>query len=132
MQKADLLATPLPVKIQHFTDLNAWRKAHELVLAIYKVTKTFPADERFSLVSQMRRSVTSTTANLAEGFGRQGVQEKTQFYIIARGSNTELQDQLLTARDLDYLATDLCLELTELATTVNKLINGLIRSILNK
>lgn len=122
MQKA-------PSKIQHFTDLIAWQKAHELVLAIYKETQDFPVDERFGLISQMRRSATSITANIAEGFGRQGGQDKVQFYVISRGSNTELQSQLLTARALGYMPEALCIELTDLAITTHKLINGLIRSI---
>lgn len=117
-----------PSKIQNFTDLIAWQMAHELVLAIYRETKVFPADERFGLVSQMRRSATSITANIAEGFGRQGTRDKIQFYVISRGSDTELQDQLLTARDLGYISEELCEQLTELAITVHKIINGLIRS----
>lgn len=117
-----------PAKIQHFTDLVAWQKAHELVLAIYKETKNFPADERFGLTSQIRRSAASITANLAEGFGRQGKQDKIQFYVIARGSDTELQDQLLTIKDLEYIPTTTCDSLMNMAVTVHKLVNGLIRS----
>lgn len=59
-------------KIEFFTDLIAWQKGHELVLYIYKLTKTFPDTERFGLISQMRRSSASVTANIAEGFGRRG------------------------------------------------------------
>src|SRR3990167_10084559 len=130
MQKVEATNRPVvPGKIQHFTDLVVWQKAHKFVLMIYRDTKIFPSDERFGLTSQIRRSATSITANIAEGFGRQGNLEKIQFYTIARGSNTEAQDQLLTARDLGYLSESKCAELTELAITVHKLINGLIRSI---
>ncbi len=130
MQKVELADRAVSFrKIQHFTDLVAWQKAHELVLAVYKETKALPSDERFGLTSQMRRSVTSITANIAEGFGRQSSKDKIQFYIVARGSNMELQDQLLTVRDLGYMSEGACEELTDLAITVHKVINGLIRSI---
>lgn len=116
-------------KIRHFTDLIVWQEAHKLVLKIYQITRNFPPDERFGLTSQMRRSATSISANIAEGFGRQDVQEKIQFYVISRGSDTELQDQLLTALDLGFITAANCSELTELAITVHKLLNGLIKSI---
>ncbi|MBI2588837.1 four helix bundle protein [Candidatus Saccharibacteria bacterium] len=122
MQKAE-------AKIRHFTDLFAWQKAHVLTLAVYRETKGFPSDERFGLTSQMRRSATSIKSNIAEGFGRQSNPDKIQFYVIARGSSTELQDQLLIAKDLGYISPDICEKLTELTVTVNKIINGLIRSI---
>ena len=122
-------SSQIPSKIRDFTDLVVWQKAHSVVLEIYKITKTFPAEEKFGLVSQMRRCATSMTANIAEGFGRQGRQEKTQFYIISRGSTVELQDHLLTARDLSYIPEGVCDELVNKAVTVNKLINGLIKSL---
>jgi len=131
MQKVETTEAPLstPVKIQHFTDLVTWQKAHELVLSVYSETKNFPADERYTLTSQMRRSASSIKANIAEGFGRQGSRDKIQFYVMARSSDTELQDQLLTARDLGYISRETCAELTEQAIIVHKLTNGLIRSI---
>lgn len=115
--------------IQKFTDLVAWQKAHELALKIYKITNLFTSDEQFGLINQMRRCSTSTKSNLAEGFGRQTKPDKIQFYTIARGSNLELQDQLITARDLSYISEDSYKELEEMAIHVNKLINGLIKSI---
>jgi four helix bundle protein len=122
MQKAGL-------KIQHFTDLIAWQRAHQLALDIYKESQGFPIEERYGLMSQIRRSTTSIKANIAEGPGRQSKAEKIQFYIIARGSNTELQDHLLTARDLKFMSDISYANLTEQAITVNKLINGLIKSL---
>lgn len=90
-------------KIQSFTDLEVWRKAHKLVLLIYRITKKFPKEELFSLTNQMRRAAISITSNIAEGFARQSFKEKLQFYYIALGSLTELQNQLLVAKDLKYL-----------------------------
>jgi four helix bundle protein len=66
-------------KIKDFTDLKTWEEGHKLVLMIYKITKSFPKDELYSLVDQMRRAVVSITSNVAEGFGRQGYKEKIQF-----------------------------------------------------
>ena len=85
-------------KIKSFTDLNAWKESHKLVLMVYGVTKTFPREEIFALVSQMRRCAVSITSNIAEGFSRQSYKEKVQFYSISQGSVTELQSQLLIAR----------------------------------
>lgn len=90
-------------KISAFTDLEVWQKAHQLVLLIYKITKEFPKDEMFGLVSQMRRAAVSITSNIAEGFSRFSYKEKVQFYAISLSSLSELQSQLLIARDIPYL-----------------------------
>lgn len=66
-------------KIAKFTDLVAWQEAHKLVLMIYKMTKIFPAEERYGLVSQMRRASVSITSNIAEGFGRKSAKDKITF-----------------------------------------------------
>ena len=79
-------------KIKSFTDLIVWRKGHQLVIAIYKITNNFPKKETFALTSQMQRCVVSITSNIAEGFSRQGIKEKIQFYYMALGSVTELQN----------------------------------------
>lgn len=117
------------MKIQSFTDLRAWQEGHQLVLGVYRATDHFPSEEKFSLTSQIRRSVVSVTSNLAEGFGRQGKNDKLQFYAISRGSVLELQNQLIIAKDIKILKADDFLSLSQQATIVHKLINGLIRSI---
>ena len=115
-------------KIQSFTDLNAWKEAHVLVLNIYKETKKFPDDEKFGLTNQMRRSAVSITSNIAEGFSRKGTKEKIQYCYLALGSLTELQNQLVISRDIGYISnTDFKL-LAEKSIIVSKLINGLIKS----
>src|SRR3989338_7285206 len=91
-------------KIKSFTDLNAWREAHKLALMVYKATKDFPKEEIFGLVNQTRRAAVSINSNIAEGFSRQSYSEKIQFYSITQGSNTELQNQLLIAKDVGYLS----------------------------
>lgn len=118
----------IPHKITSFTDLNAWREGHRLVLAIYKETTKFPREERFSLVDQLRRASVSITSNIAEGFSRFGRNEKKLFYRMALGSLTELQNQLLIARDLGYLSKEDFNKLAEMSVTSSKLINGLVKS----
>src|SRR3989344_224377 len=86
-------------KIQSFTDLEVWRESHKLVLMVYKFTKNFPKNELFGLTSQLRRAVVSITSNIAEGFSRFSYKEKIQFYSIAFGSLTEVQNQLLISKD---------------------------------
>jgi four helix bundle protein len=115
-------------KIRSFTDLNAWIEGHKLVLMIYNITRSFPKEEMFGLISQMRRCAVSITSNIAEGFGRQTYKEKTQFYSIAIGSVTELQNQLLVARDVGYITKDEFDKLQKQAITVSKITNGLIKS----
>ena len=115
-------------KIKSFTDLDAWKEGHKLVLMIYQITKSFPTEETFGLVSQMRRCVVSITSNLAEGFSRQSYREKVQFYSVAQGSVTELQNQLLITRDVGYITKTEFLEIAKQSVKVHKIINGLIRS----
>lgn len=114
-------------KIKSFRDLIAWQEGHKLVLLVYKLTKTFPKEELFCLVNQMRRCAVSITSNIAEGFSRQGNKEKIQFYHVSLGSTTELQNQLLIARDLGYLNQALFNEATDQSILVHKLLNGLIK-----
>ncbi|MBT5807875.1 four helix bundle protein [Candidatus Uhrbacteria bacterium] len=115
--------------IREFTDLIAWQKGHELVLEIYRVTNSFPDLERFGLISQMRRSAASITANIAEGFGRRGMADKVRFYDISMGSLYELQDQLLISVDVKYLQEEDYLLCKRLAGDTQRLIKGLIGSI---
>ncbi|MEW6408249.1 MAG: four helix bundle protein [Patescibacteria group bacterium] len=72
-------------KIKSFTDLNAWKEGHKLVLMVYDVTKSFPKEEQFGLSIQLRRAVISFTSNIAEGFSRNSYKEKLQFYSMALG-----------------------------------------------
>ena len=113
------------IKIKSFTDLYAWQEGHKLVIMIYKTTKEFPKDEIFGLVSQMRRCVISITSNIAEGFSRNTIKDKIQFYCIAQGSLTELQNQLLAARDIEYLNKEKFKKIANQTVIVHKLITGL-------
>lgn len=114
-------------KIKSFTDLNAWKESHRLVLLIYEITKSFPKEELFGLTNQMRRAAVSVTSNIAEGFSRSSYKDKAHFYTVALGSLTELQNQLLVARDLRYISKDEFNNLASITVTANKLLNGLIK-----
>lgn len=113
-------------KITSFTDLRAWQEGHALVVLIYEVTKTFPREEIYSLVDQMRRAASSITSNIAEGFGRQTYKEKIQFYYLAQGSLTELKNQILIAKDVGYLNLKDFQMLMEKANSTHRLLQGLI------
>ena len=112
--------------IRDFTDLNTWKKGHELVLSIYTLTKNFPKDEVFGLTSQMRRAVVSVTSNIAEGFGRHGYKEKIQFYYLSQGSLIELKNQLIIANDIKYINADDFKKVLDLANVTHQLLQGLI------
>ncbi len=115
-------------KIRQFTDLIAWCEGHKLVLSIYKITQSFPAVEQYGLTNQIRRAAVSVTSNIAEGFSRNTYKDKKQFYAIALGSLTEIQNQLHIASDIKYIQKldyDL---LADQSIVVHKLINGLIKS----
>lgn len=116
-------------KIKNFYDLEAWQKAHELTLEIYKTTAGFPKEELFGLTSQLRRAASSVTANIAEGFGRYHFNDKIKFYIQARGSIVEVQSFLILSKDLSYIDLNQCKESGKKSKEVEKLINGLVRSL---
>jgi len=114
-------------KIKSFTDLYAWKEGHKLVLMTYKVTEKFPTKEIFGLTNQMRRSAISITSNIAEGFSRATAKDKRYFYSIAQGSLTELQNQLLIARDVGYIKGEEFQKIAKQTVAANKLLNGLKR-----
>ena len=115
-------------KIVSFKDLGAWKEGHQLVLMVYRLTKNFPKDEIFGLTNQIRRAVVSITSNVAEGFGRSSSKEKHQFYSIARGSVTEVQNQLLVSKDVGYITPADFDEADQQADLVHKIITGLVKS----
>jgi four helix bundle protein len=99
------MSSPRPVA-RSFRDLTVWRKAHELVLAIYRLTESFPDREKFGLSYQMRRAAVSVAANIAEGFGKRSQAEKARFLNIAEGSLEECRYYLILAQDLGYGPTE--------------------------
>ena len=90
-------------KVERFQDLEVWQKAHQLVLGVYQMTRTFPSEERFGLTSQLQRAAVSVPANIAEGFKRLGKAEKMRFYNIAEASLEEVKYYFILAKDLGYI-----------------------------
>jgi len=90
--------------IKGFRDLEVWQKAHKLVLEIYRVTNSFPRNEQFGIVSQLRRAAYSIPSNLAEGYGRRSTKELLQFLVIANGSAEELRYFLILSKDLQFVS----------------------------
>ncbi|MDD5655350.1 MAG: four helix bundle protein [Candidatus Omnitrophica bacterium] len=111
-------------KIRTFEDLTVWKKSHELALEIYNLTKDFPSEEKFGLVSQMRKAAVSVAANIAEGFKRKGIKDKINFYNISQGSLSELQYYIILVKDLGYKIK--IEKLDNLITDIGKMLNGLI------
>jgi four helix bundle protein len=89
--------------LQRFTELKVWQRSHALVLQVYRLTRTFPADERFGMTSQLRRAVLSVPTNIAEGSKRQTRQDYARFLNIAEGSLVETEYLLMVSRDLGYV-----------------------------
>ena len=118
-------------KILSFVDLNAWQEGHKLVLMTYKQTLTFPEREKFCLLPQMNRAVVSITSNIAEGFTRFGAKDKINFYYMAKASLTELQNQFIICRDLDYINKEVFTRLWGQSVIVHKLITGIIKGVSN-
>lgn len=115
--------------IRDFTDLVVWQKAHHFVVDLYKLVLSFPGFEKYGLSDQMRRASVSITSNIAEGFGRQGIKEKIQFYHLAMGSLTEIRNQLYVAKDVGYISDkNLLTRLESEIVEVQKMLYGLIRS----
>ena len=112
--------------IRSFRQLETWQEAHKLVLMVYQITKGFPNEERYGLISQMRRAAVSVPANVAEGFKRRGIRDKIRFYNIAEASLEELKYFFILSKDLAYVSSND--DLIAQSHTVGRLLHGLIAS----
>ena len=115
--------------MKNFRELQIWNRSHGLTLEVYRLTQGFPKTETYGLVSQMRRSVSSIPTNIAEGCGRNTEKDFARFLDNAMGSASELEYQLILARDLKYLQNDeyekTAVELTEIKRMLNAFIQKL-------
>jgi len=109
-------------------ELIAYQKAYRLVLAIYQVTKSFPAEELYGLTSQMRRSAVSIPSNIAEGYMR-GTKEYAQFLRVAVGSAAELDTQLSLGKDLGYIGNEVFEQLRSELEEVIKLLRSYLKKL---
>jgi four helix bundle protein len=115
--------------MRDFRELRVWEKAHQIALAIYKATATFPKDELYGLTSQIRRSCVSIPANIAEGCGRSGDADFARFLQIAIGSASELEYHLLLARDLNLLNISDYERLASDVTEVKRMLTSFIQKL---
>ena len=110
-------------------DLRVWRQSIEMVTSIYLMTQSFPKEEMFGLVSQLRRASVSVPSNIAEGYARGTDKEKLHFLRISSGSMSEVETQLILGLNLGYIDQEKYNELSETVTSVWKQLNSLISSI---
>ena len=110
--------------IRNFQDLNVWQKSHQMVLEIYKVTKHYPAEEKFGLITQIRRSSISVSANIAEGF-KKSTKDFIRYIEIAQGSLEETKYHLILSRDLEYLMPSDFTRIYNLSDDVSKMLFSL-------
>ena len=105
-----------------FTEMPVWPTAFQLLLKIYELTKTYPSEEKYGLVQDMRRAANSVTNNISEGFGRYEKMDKTRFYKISKGSCYELINQCLVSHALDFIT---CKKKSELVNGYHDVISDL-------
>lgn len=115
--------------IRSYQDLHVWQDSLELVVKIYRITSTFPKEERYSLVNQMRRAAVSVPSNIAEGHSRARPGDYLRFLSVAVGSLHELETQVLIAMRLAYITDDVKKELLEACETLGRMLGALIRSL---
>jgi four helix bundle protein len=117
------------VKIKSFTELTVWQRAHELALLIFRITEQFPRADQFGIVSQVRRSCSSVTANIAEGYGRGTTKELLRSLQISRGELEETRCFMRLSRDLGRIKQGDFEQVNALCDSVGQLINALGRTL---
>ena len=110
-----------------FRDLDVWKKCRDIRIMIWKLCKKFPAEEKFRLADQMIRASRSSTANVAEGYGRFHFQENIQFCRQSRGSLFELMDHVLVAEECEYIYSEEKVKLIKHVISAIRLLNGYIK-----
>jgi four helix bundle protein len=113
-------------KITRFEDLPVWQAAQDLAVLIYSHTGLFPGEEKYALVSQLRRAASSVSANIAEGFGRKSAKDKLQFYRIAYGSLLETKNFIYLSTRLGYTDKNKGKEMIERIESLQKQINAIV------
>jgi len=116
------------MKLFSFEKLVVWQESRQLGLFIYKTTKTFPTDERFGLVSQMRRCCVSIASNIAEGTGRHSNKDKARFTEMTYGSALELLNQSILSNDLEFISKTDYLFIREKLSKITAMLDGLRKS----
>lgn len=112
-----------------FEDLLVWQKSHQFVLAVYKVTSSFPKEELYGLTSQFRRAAISIPANISEGYKKKGKLDKLRFYNISQGSLEECRYYIILSRDLGYIIEEVKVTLVRDIVDVSLLLNSYSKAI---
>ena len=107
-----------------FENILAWQKAHAFTLLVYKLTRSFPEEERFGLTSQFRRAAISIEANIAEGYKKLGKADKLRFLNISQGSLEECRTYILLSRDLEYINNEQFYLLRDTIENASKFLNS--------
>ena len=118
--------------LKNYKELKVWQKSYRLCLDIYKITKEFPKEERYTLTPQIRRAVLSIPCNIAERYGRKTTPEYIQYLYIAYGSHCELETQILLCGDLGYIEGEKLKILQKGIGEVERMLKALIKSLENK
>ncbi len=119
-------------KIGGYQDLTVWQKSISLVKGIYLLTAEFPNEEKFGLVSQMRRAAVSIPSNIAEGQARRTTPDFVRFISMAEGSLAELNTQIVISTELEYCTREQTAECLEIGDEVRKMLNALRRTLLSR
>ena len=114
--------------ITSYQDLKVWQKAHELALWVYQLTASFPSEEKYGLVSQMRRAALSVAINIVEGFRRISVKESLRFYDISNASLEELRYEVEVSSDLGFITAQDLKRTNEKTEEVSRMLNSWIQS----
>ncbi len=115
--------------IRSYSDLEVWQRGVDLVELIYKLTQSFPSEEKFGLTAQIRRAAVSIPSNIAEGWGRDSTKEYVHFVRIARSSLFEVETQLIIAHRLGYLNEDVLKTSLQETEVESRMLLSLIRSL---
>lgn len=117
---------------QSFKEVIAWQKAHEFVVMVYETTKQYPSCERFGLCSQFQRAAVSIPANIAEGYRRDGMNDKLRFLNIAQGSLEECRYYILLSKDLQYISIETYDSMNIAIEETSRLLNAYYKGIKNR
>jgi len=119
-------------RIRSYRDLKVWQKSMDLTVRTYEVTRRFPSEEKYGLVSQMRRAAASVPANIAEGQAKRSTKEYIQMLGIARGSLAELETFVTLSERLGLIRSETSESLLEDCAEINRMMNGLMRALSSK
>lgn len=116
-------------KTKHFQDLLVWQKSIDLAEIIYTITKNYPKEEMYGIISQMRRCSVSIASNIAEGQSRNSAPQFVQFLNIAKGSVSELETQLVISKRLKFVSEEDYVKTQNALSEIGRMLNGLIKAI---